>query len=367
MIKKENKRIKVLSLFDGISCGRVALERAGFEIEKYYASEIDKFAIQIAQKNYPDTVQLGDVKDINEFSYPFNCGEKVDIVFGGSPCQGFSFAGKQLNFDDSRSALFFEFVRILKEVKPKYFLLENVKMKQEWKDIISKELGVEPILINSSRLSSQSRERLYWTNIPNVEQPEEKNLVIADVLGIEPTERHNRILMTKSNFKVKVRKNYINTLELGKFLRENKNISIKKIAEYCQLPKTKVEHWFRLDNSFAIPDENSWGKLKELFKFNDTWDKKVTEFEIKNNVYDMAKRIYHINGKHPTLTTLTGGHQRKTITDGKEMFYLTPLHTERLQNLPDDYTKGFSNRQRFKATGNGWTVDVLAHIFKNMK
>ena len=153
----------VLSLFDGISCGRVALERAGIEYEKYYASEIDKFPIKVAQKNFPDTIQLGDVKNWREWDI-----EKIDLIIGGSPCQGFSFAGKQLNFDDPRSKLFFDFVDIVRHFKPKYFILENVVMKQEFQDIITEYMGVKPIMINSSLVSAQKRRRLYWTNIPNV-------------------------------------------------------------------------------------------------------------------------------------------------------------------------------------------------------
>jgi DNA (cytosine-5)-methyltransferase 3A len=170
--------MKVLSLFDGISCGRLALERAGIKVEKYYASEIDKYAIQVAQKNYPDTIQIGDCTKIDYKKY---AGE-IDLLIGGSPCQGFSFAGKQLNFADPRSRLFFEFVRALKEVKPKYFLLENVKMKKEFQDIISQQLGVDPIEINSALVSAQNRKRLYWTNIPNLVLPTDKNIVLKNIV-----------------------------------------------------------------------------------------------------------------------------------------------------------------------------------------
>ena len=156
--------MNVLSLFDGMSCGQIALNRSGIKYDNYFASEIDKWAIQVTQKNYPNTIQLGDVTKIKGSDLP-----KIDLVMGGSPCQGFSLAGKKLNFEDPRSKLFFEFVRIIKELKPTYFLLENVKMKKEWRDIITNELGCHPILINSSVVSAQNRERLYWTNIPNTE------------------------------------------------------------------------------------------------------------------------------------------------------------------------------------------------------
>lgn len=174
-----NKKINVLSLFDGMSCGQIALNRTGIKVENYFASEIDKHAISVTQKNFPNTIQIGDVQNINPEELP-----KIDLLIGGSPCQGFSFAGKGLNFDDPRSKLFFEFVRLLKECKPKWFLLENVKMKKEFKDIISEQLGVKPILINSSLVSAQNRERLYWTNIPIQGLPNDKGLFLKDIIEI---------------------------------------------------------------------------------------------------------------------------------------------------------------------------------------
>ena len=353
--------LNILSLFDGMSCGQIALERAGIKVNNYFASEIDKYAIQVAKHNYPNMQHIGDVTQVKATELP-----KIDLLIGGSPCQGFSFAGKQLNFDDPRSKLFFEFARLLKECNPKYFLLENVKMKKEWQDIISKELGVEPIEICSSLFSAQQRKRLYWTNI-NVDLSKlpKSNNVIADVLDLPiKNKRENKILMSKSDFKVKVRKNYIDKKELALFLRSYKTKTINEISVFCNAPKTMVEHWFRTDNSFSIPDAEYWFKLKEFLKIQDCkYDKAVTEFELKNNSFDMAKRIYHIDGKHPTLTTLTGGGQRKTITDGNEMFYLNPEHCEKLQTVPLGYTKTASERQRFRMLGNGWTVDVIAHIF----
>lgn len=178
--------MNILSLFDGMSCGRLALDRLGIKVDKYYASEIDKYAIQVSSANYPDIIQIGDVCNVKGEDYP-----NIDLVLAGSPCQGFSFAGNQLAFDDPRSALFFEFVRILKEVKPKYFLLENVKMKKEFLDVISEHVGVEPILINSALVSAQNRLRYYWTNIPGVEQPEDRGIVLRDILETEPDEKYD--------------------------------------------------------------------------------------------------------------------------------------------------------------------------------
>lgn len=171
------EKINVLSLFDGISCGHIALDKAGIPINKYYASEIDKYAIKVTNKNYPDTINLGDVTTVSGELFT----EKIDLLIGGSPCQGFSQAGKMKNFDDPRSKLFWEYVRILQEVKPKYFILENVVMKQEWQDIISEALGVKPIMIDSSLTSAATRKRLYWTNIPGVGQPEDLGITFGDI------------------------------------------------------------------------------------------------------------------------------------------------------------------------------------------
>ena len=189
--------MKVLSLFDGMSCGQIALDQLGIPVEKYYASEIDKYAIKVTQANYPNTIQVGDVCNLNAEDY-----KDVGLIQAGSPCQGFSFAGKQLAFDDPRSALFFEFIRLLKAIKPKYFLLENVRMKKEFLEIITEqvsqcyapedvdnqflnvlgEVRFEPIFINSSLLSAQSRQRYYWTNIPGIRQPEDRGIVLRDIL-----------------------------------------------------------------------------------------------------------------------------------------------------------------------------------------
>jgi DNA-cytosine methyltransferase len=185
--------MNVLSLFDGMSCGQIALNRAGIKYENYFASEIDKYAIKVTQHNYPNTIQLGSVIDVKGSDLP-----KIDLLFGGSPCQGFSFAGKQLNFEDPRSKLFFEFVRLVKECNPTYFLLENVKMKKEYQDIITEHLGVEPIEINSNLVSGQNRKRIYWTNIPNVTQPNDKCILLKDIVH----EHKDGVILFIQNFKI---------------------------------------------------------------------------------------------------------------------------------------------------------------------
>jgi site-specific DNA-cytosine methylase len=273
--------VNVLSLFDGMSCGRIALERAGVKVDNYYASEIDKYAITVAQKNYPDTIQLGSVLDVKSANLP-----KIDLLIGGSPCQGFSFAGKQLNFDDPRSKLFFEFVRLKEELNPKYFLLENVKMKKESQDVISAYLGVEPVEINSALVSAQNRKRLYWTNIP-FDMPEDKGILLKDVL-INDTEK-------------------------------------------LMLSPKAIEYMDRLRN----------GKPR--------WE-------------------YHTNPLDGKAACLTA-NMFKGVPYGviKELVRkLHPIECERLQTVPDNYTEGVSDTQRYKMLGNGWTVDAVRHIFKNI-
>ena len=178
--------MNVLSLFDGMSCGQIALNRAGFKIDNYFACEIDKHAIQITQANYPNTQQLGDVTKVEGLDLP-----NIDLLIGGSPCQGFSFAGKQLNFEDPRSKLFFDFVRLLEDTMPRYFLLENVRMAKEHQDIISSYLGVEPVKVNSNLVSAQDRVRYYWTNIPGFSMPTSKGLVLGDILDLDVPDKYN--------------------------------------------------------------------------------------------------------------------------------------------------------------------------------
>lgn len=279
-----------------MSCGRIALERAGIKVDKYFASEIDKYAIQIAKKNYPDTIHLGDVQ---ELMYPESFdGHKIDLMIGGSPCQGFSFAKKGLNFDDPRSKLFFEYARLVRECNPKYFLLENVYMKQECQNVISDILGVNPVKINSSLLSAQNRKRLYWTNIP-ISKIEDKGLTLKDIL-----QKDHNMPNRPSVF------------------YETKRPSLcKQVAEADDIKGMRS-----------------------------------------------VKAIYSAEAKSPTLTTMTGGHREPKVATGANTYRkLTPLECERLQTVPDNYTEGVSNSQRYKMLGNGWTVDVISHIFKNLK
>jgi len=299
-------------LFDGMSCGQIALQKSDFQVDKYFASEIDKYAIKVAKANYPDMVHLGDVQDVKADDLP-----QIDLLIGGSPCQGFSFAGKQLNFDDPRSKLFWEFVRLLKELRPKYFLLENVRMKQQSMDVISEALGVEPIFINSRLVSAQNRQRYYWTNIPIDKLPDDKGIILADVLEDGHVDRDKAHCIDANYFKGGNLKSYF-----------------EKHRRQLVFSKDGLCH--------------------------------VGDADIRGN--DNVRRVYHPDGKAPCLTTMGSGHREpKTLTSDTTWRKLTPLECERLQTVPEGYTNHVSNTQRYKMLGNGWTVDVVSHIFNGMK
>lgn len=354
--------MNVLSLFDGISCGQVALERAGIKVDKYYASEIDKYAIQVTQKNYPNTIQLGDVTKVDGTKL-----DNIDLLIGGSPCQGFSFAGKQLNFEDIRSKLFFEYVRLLNEVKPKHFLLENVKMKKDYQDIISEYLGVEPVEINSSLVSAQNRKRLYWTNIPGISQPDDKGVLLKDIVH-----ENCDVLKSKSQ-----------TI-MATLYKENEKSMIKRNKQGLFTLEALAEYMVPFDQTLQILDkEVEKGKIG-YFKSN-----------------SQGNRVYYIHGKAVSVCGSSGGKGPNTglylfgcitpdrvnkrqngqrFSEGNKFYTLTaqdqhgvliegyirkltPIECERLQTLPDNYTESISNSQRYKCLGNGWTVDVIVHIF----
>ena len=233
------------------------MERAGIKVDTYYSSEIDKYAIQVTQNNYPETIQLGDVNDI-DFSEFIN---KIDLLIGGSPCQGFSQSGKGLNFEDPRSKLFFKFVEALNIIKPKYFLLENVKMKKEWQDIISDCLGIEPIMINSNLVSGQHRKRLYWTNIPRIEQPKDKNIKLQDILENGYTDREKTYCLDASYYKGGNLKQYFEksrrqivfrSIEDYEYCKVNyRDINIKQGSEWRHLTPIECERLQGLDDNYT--------------------------------------------------------------------------------------------------------------------
>lgn len=278
-------KMNVLSLFDGMSCGQIALNKIGIEYENYFASEIDEPAIRVTQHNYPNTIQIGDVTKVTSDNLP-----KIDLLIGGSPCQGFSFAGKKLNFSDPRSKLFFEFVRLKNDLNPKYFLLENVKMKQEWQDVISDLLGVKPIRINSQLVSAAKRDRLYWTNIPT-DQPSDKGITFDDI-------------------------------------------------------NSNSQNWIEEERIARIA---SWKAQQKPLN--------------SATVIGSSKKL-------PCLTA-RGYNQYHSgmilITDGTKYRYLTNEEAEQAHNIPIGYTSICNDRERSHMIGNGWTVDVIAHIFQGLK
>ena len=294
--------MNVLSLFDGMSCGRIALERAGIEVDNYYASELDKYAITVTQANWHKTIQLGDVTKWRDWDIDW---ASIDLLIGGSPCQGFSFAGKQLAFDDPRSKLFFVYVDILNHIKwirrlagkPELkFMLENVKMKKEFLNVISEKLGLEPVFINSALVSAQNRQRYYWANW-DFEAPEDKGVKIDSIL-------QSKI----DGFKVSERQ--LSRLDLSNVKNGG--------ARVC----------------FQSPGQN-----------------------IQKSECLQARDYKGISGRQYFTVAMKEG----------ELCKLTPIEYERLQTVPDNYTNHVSNTQRYKMLGNGWTVDVIAHIFRSIK
>lgn len=275
--------MNVLSLFDGISCGQLALNRAGVKYDTYYSSEIDQNAIKVTQLNFPDTVQLGPIQSVKASNL-----KPIDLLIGGSPCQGFSFAGNMLSFNDPRSQLFFEFVRVLKECNPKYFLLENVVMRKQDQAVITNMLGVAPIKINSSLVSAQNRPRLYWTNIPINSLPNDKGINFASIMEFNADPKHN--------------------LSAGAINRVLNALRGRKKFYGVHTPKVGA----LLAQYAKIPTDGCY------------------------------------------------------IEDGATRRKITPLEAERLQTVPDGYTASLADTHRYHALGNGWTVDVIAHIFSGI-
>ena len=283
----------VLSLFDGISCGQLALERVGVKVDKYFASEINQSSIKVCMTNFPNTIQLGDVRNIRTSDLP-----KIDLLIGGSPCQDLSGAkpnGEGLNGEKSK--LFYEFVRILQELKPTWFLLENVKMKKEWQNIISNILGVQPIEINSNLVSAQNRQRLYWTNIPNISKPKDKGILIKDII---------------------------------------------------------------YDDTYKIFSDERIEKTKIATKKYLRWDLSGKGYQSQND------RAYYKKGKLCTLPHVNPSNKLNIVLEDGRYRRLHPIEAERAQTLPDNYTKGLSDGKRLSIIGDGWTVDVIAHILSHI-
>ena len=299
--------MRVLSLFDGICCGHLALERAGIKIDSYDAYEIEKSAIKATQANFPDVVHHGDVKnaDFTQFK------GKIDIIIGGFPCVDLSSAGKQAGLKAPRSGLFYEFLRAMEECQPKYFLVENVVMKKEWEDIITSYLGVEPIEINSSLVSAQNRRRLYWTNIPNVTLPKDKNITLTDIL--EDIEFPNPAV-----------------------------IRGRKLNKATIVGRRLDENGHRQDYDKTIP---------------------ITQcLEVRASNTDKSNCLTTVD-KDNVLTPLPVGRYPDAFKNNLPFRYYTTKEMCRLQTAPDDFLNMIPDSAARKALGNGWTVDVIAHIF----
>jgi len=453
--------MKVLSLFDGMSCGQIALDQLGIPVEKYYASEIDKYAIKVTQANFPNTIQVGDVCNLNAEDY-----KDVDLIQAGSPCQGFSFAGKQLAFDDPRSALFFEFIRLLKAIKPKFFLLENVRMKKEYLQVISEQVsacypeilfGIEPIFINSSLVSAQSRQRYYWTNIPGIKQPEDRGIVLRDILEDNFDSERDKAHCIDAN--------YYKGASVEQYKKKHRRQLVNKTKQVGKIKDGgQGNRIYSQDGKSSTLSAQSGGTAGNGNTLVETKPKQVG-IATDINGHDILKRVYSPDGKSPTVNTCQGGNREPKVVSGgafrgryindetkqmlelrkdnksnaittvgkdslvvnsyrevrteeakrlrKEMRQktgkdhtpfrskkleprkdgkvgtvtpslnkdheisiekeeltwrkLTPLECERLQTVPDNYTNHVSNTQRYKMLGNGWTVEVIKHIYKNME
>ena len=371
--------MKVLSLFDGISCARVALDRAGIPVESYYASEVDKYAVSVATKRAllenSSYIQLGDVRTIN---MSMLIVRDIDLLIGGSPCQDLSIAKKgRKGLDGERSGLFWEYVRILKQLQPKYFILENVaSMPKEAKAIITEALGVEPIMINAALVSAQNRKRLFWTNIPNVTLPEDRGILLKDILESGDTDRLKSYCIDASYHKGANWEQYK--------AKGRRQLVIDKNGK----EKLKSNTIRTSGRGSGIDDKHNWDTIRIG--------------NIGSNA--QAHRVYSPDGKSVTLSALGGGQGAKTGLyavpvalrnrgEGKKPEYngtgkanamtsvqtdsmveiesvirkLTPIECERLQGLPDNYTEGVSNSQRYKMCGNAFNVDVVAHILSFIK
>lgn len=391
---EKDEGITVLSLFDGMSCGQIALQKLGIKVKQYYAAEIDKHAIQVTQHNFPGTIQLGDVTKVFAKDLP-----KIDLLIGGSPCQGFSFAGKQLAFDDPRSKLFFEFVRLKNECKPTYFMLENVKMKKEFEVIISKYMGVAPIEINSALLSAQNRVRLYWTNIANepyglfgdmqcmIPQPKDKGILLRDILESDILDKYYlsekaiATVIRKSDIGInpKINPDKSGTVTCGnqssKFSIDNSTTLIVasrgRNPENPKSRETGLNTEQHLEPRFdgktncltSVQKDNLVMHIPEATKKGFIEVKPGDCFDFENPKSE-TRRGRKMEDKSNCLMAKETDFMQFT-KDGK-IRRLTPIECERLQTVPDGYTSIVSDTQRYRMLGNGWTVDVIAHIFSFM-
>lgn len=345
------KPLNVFSAFDGAGIGLLALKRAGVPVAKYYASEVDKYAIQIATKNHPEIIHVGDVKKCFARNFP-----KIDLLIGGSPCQDLSVAKKdRQGLKGPRSKLFWHYVRLLRTMKPRWWMLENVaSMSKADRDEITAVLGVAPVLINSALVSAQQRKRLYWTNIPGITKPADKGILLKDVLetGISPRDKAYCLDA-----------NYWKTL--GKNALDNTHARGRRSPVFEQVLYSPYNQSVRKDKagSLGVRGDSLLNKMGQVVV------KPVKMGFVCGKDYQQ-NRVYSVKGKSVSLNGNGGGWGANTgmyridLPDGDYTIRkLSPTECERLQTWPDGYTEGVSNTQRYKMLGNGWTADVIAHIF----
>ncbi len=379
--------LTVLSLFDGMSCGAIALREAGISVKQYFASEIDRQAIRQTQLNFPDTIQLGNVTDVKVSDLP-----PIDLLIGGSPCQGFSFAGKLLNFSDPRSKLFFEYVRILREIQAYNpdvkFLLENVRMLSEYENIISSHLGIFPVAINSALVSAQNRYRLYWTNIrtksvrdlfgstlhTDIPQPGDRGIYLRDILDSDVDSRF-----------------YLKPDEIDKLVRQREygvqeqgNIPDENILDLWFDPYDRNTPFLRHDFERIDPDKVS--SRNPFYPAPDIARVPIQAIQKNHLIRDCCNESSStlvipgsvvkpqfgggfrpiVSGKASCLVASSSKFAAMLIVNGDDMVirYLTPAECCRIQTIPEWYEWNCSEPQIYRLLGNGWTVDVISHIFR---
>lgn len=371
------KKINVLSLFDGMSCGQIALKQAGIPLGKYYASEVDKFAIFQTLLNFPDTICLGDVCRWREWDVNW---ADIDLILAGSPCQGFSYAGKQLAFDDPRSRLFFVFIDILNHIRgvhPNvFFLLENVRMKRAHMRVISEYCGIFPVNINSSLVSAQCRDRWYWTNIrtrkeglfgelhSDIPLPEDRGIILQDILEKEVGERY---FLSRAVVERVMRRNYslpqVNPRKTGALLTKNNSSAMSMDSGTTFISVQGKSRTLRTGGISATSSKHNFQFIHMPGNFGCAamrGREKHQRLELQTS------------GKTNCLTTVQKDNliilrQMKESSERSDVRRLTPTECARLQTVPDWYRWGCSDTQIYKMLGNGWTVDVIAHILSYMK
>lgn len=382
----DSNGLTVLSLFDGMSCGAIALREAGIKVKQYFASEIDKTAILQATHNFPDTIQLGSVVNLSAANLP-----KIDLLIGGSPCQGFSFAGKQMNFKDPRSVLFFEYVRILNEIRTYNpdvkFLLENVRMRAEYENVISSHLGLQPVAINSSLVSAQNRLRLYWTNIltaatPHlfgetvftaIPQPKDKGIYLRDVLDDVADTRY---FLSRKDIE-KLEKQIAYESENQKSLSEERFMELFRDIDFCETFASTPAFCFCPENWISNHTIRPSPEIERFPVSAIQNGKAIRGCSSKtNSTVIISGAIVSpqfgggfrpiLSGKAPCLLATSSNSAACLIINGDDMVLrrLTPKECCRLQTIPDWYEWVCSEPQIYKMLGNGWTVDVISHILQ---